>query len=83
MHAPLQVLASVFGPREVAKRGERLEDRALIKCEYSMAAFSTGGCKGCASGLSIRVCIRLAHRVVHVLRLALCRRGGFTRGPVP
>lgn len=37
-----KVLAAVFGPREVAKRGERLEDRAIIKCEYSMAAFSTG-----------------------------------------
>lgn len=39
---PLQVLASVFGPHEVTKRGERLDDRAIVKCEYSMAAFSTG-----------------------------------------
>jgi exosome complex component RRP41 len=38
----LQVLAAVFGPREVEVRSQQLADRALIKCEYSMAAFSTG-----------------------------------------
>mmetsp|Transcript_11236 Transcript_11236/g.24209 ORF Transcript_11236/g.24209 Transcript_11236/m.24209 type:complete len:245 (-) Transcript_11236:302-1036(-) len=37
-----KVLAAVFGPREVALRSERQEDRAIIKCEYAMAAFSTG-----------------------------------------
>ena len=37
-----QVIATVFGPREVQNRSEALHDRALIKCEYSMAAFSTG-----------------------------------------
>uniref|UniRef100_A0A7R9VK90 Uncharacterized protein n=1 Tax=Chlamydomonas euryale TaxID=1486919 RepID=A0A7R9VK90_9CHLO len=37
-----KVMASVFGPREVVKRGERNDERAIIKCEYSMAVFSTG-----------------------------------------
>ncbi|GAX81482.1 hypothetical protein CEUSTIGMA_g8911.t1 [Chlamydomonas eustigma] len=37
-----KVLAAVFGPREVERRSDRLEDRAIINCEYSMAAFSTG-----------------------------------------
>lgn len=37
-----QVLASVFGPREVELRSEQLHDRAIVKCEYAMAAFSTG-----------------------------------------
>ncbi|KAG1660225.1 hypothetical protein FOA52_005095 [Chlamydomonas sp. UWO 241] len=37
-----KVLASVFGPHEVMKRGERDDDKAILKCEYSMAAFSTG-----------------------------------------
>lgn len=38
----IQVLASVFGPREVDSRADMLQDRAIIKCEYAMAAFSTG-----------------------------------------
>lgn len=37
-----KVLAAVFGPREVKRRGEMREDRAIVHCEYSMAAFSTG-----------------------------------------
>jgi hypothetical protein len=38
----LQVLASVFGPREVDSRADMQQDKAIIKCEYAMAAFSTG-----------------------------------------
>lgn len=45
-HAPCcfhaQVLAAVFGPHEADTRGAARDDRAIIKCEYSMAAFSTG-----------------------------------------
>eukprot|EP00879_Flechtneria_rotunda_P003558 GHRR01003792.1.p1 GENE.GHRR01003792.1~~GHRR01003792.1.p1 ORF type:complete len:250 (+),score=66.73 GHRR01003792.1:129-878(+) len=37
-----QVLASVFGPREVENRSEMQQDKAIVKCEYAMAAFSTG-----------------------------------------
>lgn len=37
-----KVLAAVFGPHEVSKRSDIQEDKAIIKCEYSMAAFSTG-----------------------------------------
>ncbi|KAI8477233.1 MAG: ribosomal protein S5 domain 2-type protein [Monoraphidium minutum] len=37
-----QVLASVFGPREVELRSQLRHDRAIVKCEYAMAAFSTG-----------------------------------------
>lgn len=37
-----QVLASVFGPREVELRSQLKHDKAIIKCEYAMAAFSTG-----------------------------------------
>ncbi len=40
-----QVLAAVFGPHEVHKRGELQEDRAIVKCEYAMATFSTGGAR--------------------------------------
>lgn len=39
---PTQVLASVFGPREVDLRSDMQQDKAIIKCEYAMAAFSTG-----------------------------------------
>lgn len=38
----VQVLASVFGPREVDNRSEMKQDKAIVKCEYAMAAFSTG-----------------------------------------
>uniref|UniRef100_A0A383VD35 Uncharacterized protein n=1 Tax=Tetradesmus obliquus TaxID=3088 RepID=A0A383VD35_TETOB len=37
-----QVLASVFGPREVESRADIKQDRAIVKCEYAMANFSTG-----------------------------------------
>ncbi len=40
--AAVQVLAAVFGPHEVEVRAHRVADRAIIKCEYGMAAFSTG-----------------------------------------
>lgn len=42
-----QVLASVFGPREVDSRADMQQDKAIIKCEYAMAAFSTGVCCVC------------------------------------
>jgi hypothetical protein len=32
----------VFGPREVEVRSQLKTDRAIVKCEYAMAAFSTG-----------------------------------------
>mmetsp|Transcript_11432 Transcript_11432/g.20163 ORF Transcript_11432/g.20163 Transcript_11432/m.20163 type:complete len:245 (-) Transcript_11432:375-1109(-) len=37
-----KVLAAVFGPHEVENRSQQQPDRAIIKCEYGMAAFSTG-----------------------------------------
>ncbi|KAF5828533.1 exoribonuclease PH component of the exosome [Dunaliella salina] len=37
-----KVLAAVFGPHEVEVRNQMKEDKAIIKCEYAMAAFSTG-----------------------------------------
>ena len=37
-----KVLAAVHGPHECRRPSERLEDRLLVKCEVSMAAFSTG-----------------------------------------
>jgi ribonuclease PH len=40
----LQVLAAVFGPRTADNRGQAPHDRALVKCEYAEAAFSTGAC---------------------------------------
>jgi ribonuclease PH len=42
MPVHVQVLASVFGPREVDVRSDMQQDKAIIKCEYAMAAFSTG-----------------------------------------
>ena len=38
-----KVLAAVFGPKPVEQRSQENEGRAVIKCEYAMAAFSTGG----------------------------------------
>ncbi|XP_024541981.1 exosome complex component RRP41 homolog [Selaginella moellendorffii] len=37
-----KVIAAVYGPHEVHNRSQQLWDRALVRCEYSMAAFSTG-----------------------------------------
>jgi exosome complex component RRP41 len=37
-----KVMAVVYGPHEVSNRTQQLHDRALVRCEYSMAAFSTG-----------------------------------------
>ncbi|RLG51583.1 MAG: exosome complex exonuclease Rrp41, partial [Thermoproteota archaeon] len=36
-----RVLAAVYGPREVHPRHLALPDRALIRCRYNMAPFST------------------------------------------
>lgn len=37
-----KVIAAVYGPREVENKGQLLIDQALVRCEYSMANFSTG-----------------------------------------
>lgn len=37
-----QVMAAVFGPREMEIRSQAQQDRAVVKCEYAMAPFSTG-----------------------------------------
>lgn len=37
-----QVLAAVYGPREVSNRSQADTNKAIVRCEYSMAAFSTG-----------------------------------------
>ena len=37
-----KVLAAVYGPREAPMRSDALHDRALVRCEFSMASFSTG-----------------------------------------
>lgn len=37
-----KVLAAVFGPHEVTSRSQMQQDRAIVVCEYAMAAFSTG-----------------------------------------
>jgi exosome complex component RRP41 len=36
-----KVIASVYGPRETKQKANIIHDRALIKCQYSMAPFST------------------------------------------
>lgn len=41
-HAALQVMAAVFGPKEVEQRSLLDADKAIVRCEYSMATFSTG-----------------------------------------
>lgn len=46
------MLAAVFGPHAVTRRSELREEGALVVCEYSMAAFSTGeGATGLGRGL--------------------------------
>ena len=35
-------MAAVFGPKEVEQRSQMDPDKAIVRCEYSMAAFSTG-----------------------------------------
>ncbi|CAM6012783.1 unnamed protein product [Sphagnum compactum] len=37
-----KVIAAVYGPHEVQNHSQQLHDQALVRCEYSMAAFSTG-----------------------------------------
>ncbi|KAI3958813.1 hypothetical protein MKX01_023489 [Papaver californicum] len=37
-----KVIAAVYGPREVENRSQQMNDQALVRCEYSMANFSTG-----------------------------------------
>ncbi|BBN68543.1 3'-5'-exoribonuclease family protein [Prunus dulcis] len=37
-----KVIAAVYGPREVQNRSQQLNDSALVRCEYTMANFSTG-----------------------------------------
>ncbi|TXG59153.1 hypothetical protein EZV62_016982 [Acer yangbiense] len=37
-----KVIAAVYGPREVQNKGQQIIDHALVRCEYSMANFSTG-----------------------------------------
>uniref|UniRef100_A0A0D6R618 Uncharacterized protein n=1 Tax=Araucaria cunninghamii TaxID=56994 RepID=A0A0D6R618_ARACU len=37
-----KVMAAVYGPREVQNKSQQLHDQALVRCEYSMAHFSTG-----------------------------------------
>ncbi|XP_040363538.1 exosome complex component RRP41 homolog isoform X2 [Rosa chinensis] len=37
-----KVVAAVYGPREVQNRSQQLNANALVRCEYTMANFSTG-----------------------------------------
>ncbi|GAB2271781.1 Exosome complex component rrp41 [Dionaea muscipula] len=37
-----KVIAAVYGPREVENKTHQMNDQALVRCEYSMANFSTG-----------------------------------------
>ncbi|CAN6479145.1 unnamed protein product [Victoria cruziana] len=37
-----KVIAAVYGPREVQNKSLQVNDQALVRCEYSMANFSTG-----------------------------------------
>ena len=37
-----QVLAAIHGPKVAENRSQALHDRAIVKCEYAEAAFSTG-----------------------------------------
>ena len=38
-----KVLAAVFGPKEPELRSQADATAAIVKCEYAMASFSTGG----------------------------------------
>ncbi|KAK9103810.1 hypothetical protein Sjap_021064 [Stephania japonica] len=37
-----KVIAAVYGPRKVQNWGQQINDQALVRCEYSVANFSTG-----------------------------------------
>ncbi|RZC22497.1 Exosome complex component RRP41-like isoform E [Glycine soja] len=37
-----EVTAAVYGPREVQNRSQQISSHALVRCEYSLANFSTG-----------------------------------------
>ncbi|KAF6162852.1 hypothetical protein GIB67_029121 [Kingdonia uniflora] len=37
-----KVIAAVYGPRDVQNRSQQINDKALVRYEYSMANFSTG-----------------------------------------
>uniref|UniRef100_A0A1D1Y642 Exosome complex component RRP41 n=1 Tax=Anthurium amnicola TaxID=1678845 RepID=A0A1D1Y642_9ARAE len=37
-----KVVAAVYGPREIENKSQQISKQALVRCEYSMANFSTG-----------------------------------------
>lgn len=45
-----KVIAAVYGPHEVQSKGQQMQDQALVRCEYSMANFSTGDRRRKAKG---------------------------------
>lgn len=50
----LQVMAAVFGPKEVTQRSQLDTTGAIVRCEYAMAAFSTGEAGQEGGGLQTR-----------------------------
>lgn len=50
-----KVLAAVFGPKPVDNRSEEDEKKAIVKCEYAMAVFSTGESRAWDGGGGTRV----------------------------
>lgn len=45
-----KVIAAVYGPHEVQIKSQQIHDQALVRCEYSMANFSTGDRRRKAKG---------------------------------
>ncbi|MQL90108.1 hypothetical protein Taro_022692 [Colocasia esculenta] len=37
-----KVIAAVYGPKEIENKGQQISKQAVVRCEYSMANFSTG-----------------------------------------
>lgn len=58
----MQVLASVFGPKQASSRATEKHGMATVRCEYAMAPFSTGesAAAHCLSDCKVCTCGRMA-----------------------
>ena len=76
-----KVLAAVHGPRETPMRSQSLHDRMLVKCEFSMASFSTGERRRRTKG--DRKSVEIGHVIKQALETAMITEVGGRAVDVP
>jgi exosome complex component RRP41 len=72
-------MCSVFGPKEVDQRSLMNPDKAIVKCEYSMAAFSTGerrrrGAQGTSDRRALEISMVIKNALEQTILLELMPR---------